>query len=84
MKQNAIVIVILFITLISCSTKGNSEKFIQQFSGRYLYNADEAIEAYFENTELYLKWRGATKIKPLKIDNNTFYVKEMVTNQSQR
>jgi len=51
--------------------------FVEQFSGRYLYNSDEIIEAYFEHELLFLKWRGANKIKPLKTDDNTFFVKEM-------
>lgn len=42
-----------------------------------MYNSDEVIEVYFKNSELFLKWRGANEIKPLKTDENTFYVKEM-------
>lgn len=65
------------ILLISCTTSSNSDEFIKKVSGRYLYNSDEVIEVYFENNALFIKWRGATKIKPLKVNENTFYVKEM-------
>lgn len=63
--------------MLSCSKPSNDPKFIAQNTGRYLYNSDEIIEAYFENDILFLKWRGANSIKPLKTDDNTFFVKEM-------
>ena len=61
----------------SCSKPVNDANFISQYTGRYLYNSDEIIEAYFENEILYLKWSGANKITPLKTDDDTFFVKEM-------
>ena len=63
--------------MLSCSKPSNDPKFIAQNTGRYLYNSDEIIEAYFENDILFLKWRGANNIKPLKTSDNTFFVKEM-------
>jgi len=63
--------------MLSCSKTSNDPNFIAQNTGRYLYNSDEIIEAYFENDILFLKWRGANNIKPLKTDDNTFFVKEM-------
>ena len=63
--------------LLGCSSNSNSEEFIKKVSGRYLYNSDEVIEIYFEDNALNMKWRGATQIVPLKVDSNTFYVKEM-------
>lgn len=46
-------------------------------TGRYLYNSDEVIQVYFDENELYIEWRGAKKIKPLKVNDSTFFVKEM-------
>lgn len=66
-----------FLTVASCNTVTNTPEFINKVSGRYLYNSDEIIEVYFENNEMYLKWRGANNIKPLLVNENTFYVKEM-------
>jgi len=63
--------------IISCNNSKNSESFIQKTTGRYLYNSDELIDVYFKENILFLKWRGATTIKPLKISENTFFVKEM-------
>lgn len=71
------IFLIASILLISCSSSSNSDEFIKKVSGRYLFNSDEVIEVYFENNALFIKWRGATKIKPLKVNENTFYVKEM-------
>lgn len=63
--------------LISCSSSTNSPEFIEEASGRYLFNADEAIEIYFKDAKLFAKWRGNDAIKPLKVNDSTFYVKEM-------
>ncbi len=71
------IFLIIPLFFLSCSTSENSDAFIKKVSGRYLFNSDEVIEVYFENNTLFLKWRGATKIAPLKVNENTFYVKEM-------
>ena len=76
MKSKIYLVTLLFIT-ISCSKPSNNAEFINEVSGRYLFNADSAIEVYFQENELFLKWNGASNIKPLKIDDTTFYVKEM-------
>jgi tetratricopeptide (TPR) repeat protein len=70
-------LLILIILISACSSKGNDDAFISTYSGRYLYNSDEVLEVYFKNAELFLKWRGAETIKPLKVAENTFFVKEM-------
>lgn len=77
MKIIRIIIVILVLSTLGCTKSSNDHNFITQNTGRYLYNSDELIEAYFEGDVLLLKWRGANKIKPLKTDDNVFFVKEM-------
>ena len=68
----------LLLTIIyNCSNKSNNFEFIEKVAGRYLYNSDEVIEIYFKENELFIIWRGAKNIKPLKINDTTFYVKEM-------
>ncbi len=78
MKSKSIFSLVILLLIISCTkpTK-NNQAFIQKTTGRYLYNSDELIEVYFKENTLFLKWRGAIAIKPLKVDENTFYVKEM-------
>lgn len=77
MKIKVIFIILTASLLFNCSNKSNSEEFIQKTTGRYLFNSDETIEVYFTENVLFLKWRGGTAIKPLKVDDGTFFVKEM-------
>jgi len=76
MKSKIYLVTLLFIVL-SCSKPSNDVEFISHVSGRYLFNPDATIEVYFQENELFLKWNGADNIKPLKIDDTTFFVKEM-------
>ena len=75
MKKNLSLLIL--ITFISCGSSENSPEFIEQVSGRYLFNSDESIEIYFSDNNLLVKWRGNENIKPLKINDSTFYMKEM-------
>lgn len=77
MKLKYFSIFILLICIYSCSNNSNDPEFIKKVTGRYLYNSDEVVEVYFKENELYMVWRGAKNIKPLKVNENTFYVKEM-------
>lgn len=64
--------------ITSCSKNIEySQEHIKQTSGRYLYSADEVLNIYYENNKLYLKWRGAEKIEPVVLDENTFFVADM-------
>ncbi|MDX1828274.1 MAG: hypothetical protein R3342_01890 [Lutibacter sp.] len=78
MKLKSILsLIIVSLIIIGCNNPKNSESFIKKTTGRYLYNSDELIEVYFKENVLFLKWRGATEIKPLKVNDDTFFVKEM-------
>lgn len=77
MKFNKIILFFVLILIYSCSNNVNDPEFIKNTTGRYLYNSDEVIRVYFIENELYVEWRGAKDIQPLKVDNNTFFVKEM-------
>ena len=77
MKFSYFLLTFLSIILYSCSTKTNNPEFIEMASGRYLFNSDEIILIYFKENELFMEWRGAKNIKPLKVNENTFFVKEM-------
>lgn len=70
------------LSIISCfvSCSKNVEytpEFIEQTSGRYLLSPDEVLEVYYDNDKLRLKWRGAEHVKPVIIDQNTFFVADM-------
>jgi len=77
MKLNHFLIFFLFLSITSCNKESNSPEFISKVSGRYLFNSDEVIKVYFKENDMYLDWRGAEQIHPLKINKNTFFVKEM-------
>ena len=77
MKIKHFIFLLSFIIIYSCISTSNEPEFINKTTGRYLYNSDEIVEVYFKESELYLVWRGAKNIKPLKTNDTTFFVKEM-------
>ena len=79
MKINCFLLSFLCIALVSsCSKSINySPEHIKQTSGLYLYNQDEVFEVYYDHNDLFLKWKGASKIKPVVLDENTFFVPDM-------
>lgn len=79
MKTKSIFLnILVIVAVISCAkTVDYSEEFIGQTSGRYLYTPDEVVEVYFENNKLFLKWRGVENIKPVILDETTFFVADM-------
>ncbi|WP_442266249.1 tetratricopeptide repeat protein [Tenacibaculum sp. ZS6-P6] len=74
MKTKLLILTTLL--LLSCASKTNNDQFISKTKGRYFFNADEIIEVYFKNKELFLKWRNSD-LKPLKINDSTFYAREL-------
>ena len=68
---------IFLIAFVGCSSPKNSEEFIFAVKGNYLFNAKEIIGISFEESKLQVKWRGKEKLTPLKINDSTFYIKEM-------
>jgi tetratricopeptide (TPR) repeat protein len=68
---------VLLLVLVSCTSQKNSEEFIKATSGRYLFNANEILEIYFEDAEMHAKWRGNDNIELLKINDSSFYMKEL-------
>ena len=68
---------LLIAVLVSCTSQKNTEEFIKNTSGRYLFNANEVIEIYFVDAEMFAKWRGNNKIELLKVNDSSFYMKEL-------
>jgi tetratricopeptide (TPR) repeat protein len=77
MKPTHFTLFFLTLLLISCSDKSNSSEFMEQVTGKYLYNLDETVEVYFEENKLLMKWRGKDKIAPMDLGDETFFIKEM-------
>jgi|TARA_B110000238_G_scaffold201068_1_gene254443 tetratricopeptide (TPR) repeat protein len=70
-------ILLLLVTLANCTSKKNSNDFIKETTGRYLFNVNEVLEVYFKEKVLYVKWRGNERISPLKINDSSFYMNEL-------
>tara|TARA_B110000091_G_scaffold92764_1_gene101246 strand:- start:904 stop:1584 length:681 start_codon:yes stop_codon:yes gene_type:complete len=68
---------LLILLFASCTSEKNSEDIIRNTSGRYLFNVNEVLEVYFKDQILYVKWRGNERISPLKVNDSSFYMKEL-------
>ncbi|MDA9339748.1 hypothetical protein N9Q68_02125, partial [Polaribacter sp.] len=68
---------LLLLIFASCTSQKNSESFIKNTSGRYLFNVNEVLEVYFKDQILLVKWRGNERISPLKVNDSSFYMKEL-------
>ena len=77
MKFKKFTFILCSFIFFNCTNNTNTPEFIKKVSGRYLYNSDEVITIYFNENELFMEWRGAKNIKPLKVNETTFFVKEM-------
>ncbi len=79
MKTKLFLSSLFFIVLVSSCSKTVSftPEFIDQTSGRYLYNSDDVIDVFYNNNKLFLKWRGAEKIEPVVLSENEFFVVDM-------
>ncbi len=76
MKKILLPLLLLFL-LSNCTSQKNSEDFINSTSGRYLFNDNEVIEIYFKESILHAKWRGNDNIELLKVNDSSFYMKEL-------
>ena len=76
--MKSIIIIFCFVAIVSCSKSIDySPEHIAQTSGRYLLSPDEVLEVYYEENNLLLKWRGVAKVKPVILDENTFFIADM-------
>jgi len=75
--KNLLYVFTLFLVFASCTSQKNTDDFINATSGRYLFNANEVLEIYFEDAEMHAKWRGNDNIQLLKVSDSSFYMKEL-------
>lgn len=78
MKSASLIIILSFV-LIGCKPSSSDPEFLTKFSGRYLYTADETITVHSEDGKLLLDWRGAKDIQPMRVGDDSYYVKDMNT-----
>ena len=72
-----ILLLLSIVLLTSCGNSKNNPEFITAVSGNYLFNSDESIGISFVENEMIVRWRGKENIKPLKVNDSTFYIKDM-------
>ena len=70
-------LLLFLVTLANCTSQKNSDGFIKETTGRYLFNVNEVLEVYFKEKVLYVKWRGNERISPLRVNDSSFYMKEL-------
>ena len=75
--KNFLFLLLLALIYTSCSSPKNNDAFITKTTGRYLFNANEVLEIYYKEKELHVKWRSKNDIKPLKVNDSSFYMKEI-------
>jgi len=72
-----ILFLLSIVLLASCGNSKNSQEFMDAVSGNYLFNSDESIGISFVDNKLNVRWRDKNNITPLKVNDSTFYMKEM-------
>lgn len=79
MKTKFIQFLLVFaIVVTSCSKSIEyTQAFKDDTSGKYLFNQDDVIEVFYDNNNLFLKWRGASKIEPVVLAENEFFMVDM-------
>jgi tetratricopeptide (TPR) repeat protein len=77
--MRAILFCLLVVIIVSGCSKNveYTAEYKEKTAGRYLYNPEVVIDVYFENNNLFLKWQGEKVIKPIILDENTFFVADM-------
>lgn len=75
--KNLLQVLFLVLCFLGCSSSENSDTFIKDTTGRYLFNVNEVLEVYYKEQVLFVKWRGRVDIQPLKINDSSFYMKEL-------
>lgn len=79
MKTKTLLILVLITILISSCSKHieYTQDFKDHTSGKYLFNQDDVIEVFYEDNNLFLKWRGASQIEPVVLGENEFFMVDM-------
>lgn len=64
--------------VLSCSKSVNyTPEYMEQTSGRYLYNQENFIDVYYEDEKLFINWGGLKIIEPVIIDDKTFFIADI-------
>ncbi len=68
----------LVIFISSCSKRINyTSEYMEQTSGRYLFNQENVIDVFYEDNKLFLNWGELKIIEPVILDEKTFFVADI-------
>ncbi len=68
----------IMVFVSSCSKKVDyTQEYMEQTSGRYLYNQENIIDVYYKNKKLFINWGGLKVIKPVIVDDTTFFIADI-------
>jgi len=78
-KAKTLLFTLLLVTIISSCSKSvdYSAEYIEQTSGRYLFNKENVIDVFYENNKLFLNWGELKIIEPVILDNKTFFIADI-------
>lgn len=79
MKSKTLLFAILLTAFIWSCTKSieYTAEYMEQTSGRYLFNQENVIDVYYENNKLFLNWGELKVIEPVILDNKTFFIADI-------
>ncbi len=73
-----LVAICIMVFVSSCSKSIDyTVEYMEQTSGRYLYNQENVIDVFYENKKLFLNWGELKIIEPVILDNKTFFVADI-------
>lgn len=68
--------IIVFVSSCSKSIDYTAE-YMEQTTGRYLFNQENVIDVFYENKKLFLNWGELKVIEPLILDDKTFFIPDI-------
>jgi len=76
MKTKALLLILFLALIVSNCAKSveYTSEYMEQTSGRYLYNQNDVIDVFYEDNKLFLNWMDVKIIEPVVIDKHTFFV----------
>jgi len=78
-KAKALFLTLSLLVVISSCSKGieYTPEYMEQTSGRYLFNQENIIDVYYDENKLFLNWGGLKIIEPVILDENSFFVADI-------
>ncbi len=78
-KLTSVVVMLLMVFFVLSCTKSvkYTKEYVEQTSGRYLFDQDNIIDVFYENEKLFVTLGGVKTIEPVILDEETFFVADI-------